>query len=76
MASPQALRREVVDSLLPIHPTGSAKNPPLQNAMVQDLKCVRKQLIINEIFVEATGVELASKKPPKQIRSRISKTKD
>jgi hypothetical protein len=37
-----------------------AENPPLQNAIVRDFKGFRKQLIINGIFWEATGVELFS----------------
>jgi hypothetical protein len=37
-----------------------AENPPLQNAIGRNLKVLRKQLIINEMFCEATGVELFS----------------
>ena len=37
-----------------------AQNPPLQNVYRTKLDCVGKLLIINEILVEATGVELSS----------------
>ena len=35
-----------------------AENPPPQNTYCTKLKCVYKLQIINEILVEATGVEL------------------
>ena len=35
-----------------------AENPPLLNAYRTKLNCVGKLLIIHDIFVEATGVEL------------------
>jgi hypothetical protein len=37
-----------------------AENPPPQNSYCTKLQCVYKQLTINEIFVEAAGVELFS----------------
>ena len=36
------------------------KGPPLQNAIVRSQRCSCKKLIINEIVVEAAGVEPAS----------------
>ena len=36
------------------------KGPPLQNAIVRSQRCSCKKLIINEIMVEAAGVELFS----------------
>ena len=57
MTSPRNLDVKAVDSLLPIHPTGSAKKPPPQDAIVRNQNL---SFIINEILVEAAGVELFS----------------